>query len=84
MVTCSSILPWKTSMDRGAWWATVHGGHKELDMTEHIQTNGTEFRVQKSTYTLIFDKGAKIIQWGKNSLFQKNGAREAGYPHAQG
>ena len=22
-------------MDRGAWWATVQGGHKELDMTEH-------------------------------------------------
>ena len=21
-------------MDRGAWWATVHGGHKESDMTE--------------------------------------------------
>ena len=21
-------------MDRGAWWATVHGGHKELDTTE--------------------------------------------------
>ena len=21
-------------MDRGAWQATVHGGHKELDMTE--------------------------------------------------
>ena len=20
-------------MDRGAWWATVHGGHKELDTT---------------------------------------------------
>ena len=18
-------------MDRGAWWATIHGGHKELD-----------------------------------------------------
>ena len=25
-------------MDRGAWQATVHGGHKELDATEHIQT----------------------------------------------
>ena len=25
MATHSSIL---------AWWATVHGGHKELDMTE--------------------------------------------------
>ena len=21
-------------MDRGAWWATVHGGHKELDTTK--------------------------------------------------
>ena len=21
------------SMDRGDWWATVHGGHEELDMT---------------------------------------------------
>ena len=26
------------SMDRGAWWATVHGGHKKLDMTEHAHT----------------------------------------------
>ena len=25
------------SMDRGAWWATVHGV-AELDMTEHIST----------------------------------------------
>ena len=24
--------------DRGAWWATVHGGHKESDMTEHTHT----------------------------------------------
>ena len=23
-------------MDRGGWWATVHGGHKELDMTEQL------------------------------------------------
>ena len=25
MATHSSILAWKISMDRGAWWATVHG-----------------------------------------------------------
>ena len=25
-------------MDRGAWQAKVHGGHKELDVTEHTQT----------------------------------------------
>ena len=25
-------------VDRGAWWATVHGGHKEVDMTEQLST----------------------------------------------
>ena len=25
---------WRTLQDRGDWWATVHGGHKELNMTE--------------------------------------------------
>ena len=24
MATHSSILVWRTSIDRGAWWATVH------------------------------------------------------------
>ena len=23
-------------MDRGPWWATVHGGQKEMDMTEQL------------------------------------------------
>ena len=33
--THSNILAWrKNAMDRGAWWATVHGGAKELDTTE--------------------------------------------------
>ena len=32
--THSSILAWKNPMDREAWWATVHGGHKDSDMTE--------------------------------------------------
>ena len=26
-------------MDRGAWWATVHGGHKESDTTERARTH---------------------------------------------
>ena len=33
MTTHSSILAWKTPMDRGAWWATDHG-ISELDTTE--------------------------------------------------
>ena len=28
MVTHSSILAWGIPMDRGAWWATVHGVSK--------------------------------------------------------
>ena len=30
---CSCL---ENPMDRGAWWATVHGGPKELDMTERL------------------------------------------------
>ena len=29
-------------MDGGAWWVTVHGGHEELDMTEHTCADSTE------------------------------------------
>ena len=25
-------------MERGAWWAAVHGGHKESDTTERLST----------------------------------------------
>ena len=28
MATHSSILAWRITMDRGAWWATVHGVEK--------------------------------------------------------
>ena len=27
------------SMDRGSWWATVHGGHKQSGMTGHAHIN---------------------------------------------
>ena len=33
-------------MDRGAWWAAVHGCHKELDVTEAIKLTA-----QHNTYT---------------------------------
>ena len=38
MATHSSILAWRIPMDRGAWWATVQGGHKESDMMKWLST----------------------------------------------
>ena len=29
----------ENSMNRGAWWATFHGGHEELDMTQHTHAH---------------------------------------------
>ena len=29
----------ENSMDRGAWWATVHKGYRESDMTEPLNTH---------------------------------------------
>ena len=48
MATHSSILAWRIPMDRGAWWAAVHG-IAESDMTEQLRTTqhskGFEFHL---------------------------------------
>ena len=36
MATHSNILAWRIPMDRGAWWATVHGDNKKSDMTKQL------------------------------------------------
>ena len=43
----------ENSMDRGAWQATVHGGHKELDMTERVcaRTHHTHRHTHTHTHT---------------------------------
>ena len=33
MATHSSILAWKIPLDRGTWWATVHGTTKDSDVS---------------------------------------------------
>ena len=34
--TYISILAWRIPLDRVAWWAIVHGGCKQSDMTEQL------------------------------------------------
>ena len=35
-------------MDRGAWWATVHGVAKRVDMTKGLNSNNNQLK-----YTLM-------------------------------
>jgi len=35
MATHSSILAWRIPLDRGAWWATVHGTAKSWTRLNH-------------------------------------------------
>ena len=42
-------------MDRGAWWATVHGVAKELDTTWQLKQQ------QKSQFWLLFKKSGKML-----------------------
>ena len=41
-------------MDRGAWWATVHGGPKESDTTDHTHTH-THTHTQATTSISIHE-----------------------------
>ena len=47
MATHSSILAWRIPMNREAWQATVHGDHKELDMTEWLSAHITQTNPKK-------------------------------------
>ena len=44
----------KNSVDRGAWQATVHGGRKELDITERISTHRLYGTEDKAHFTFQF------------------------------
>ena len=48
MVTHSSILAWRIPMDRGAWWATVHGAAESWIQLSTAQDN------TKSEYLHVF------------------------------
>ena len=41
----------RNPMERAAWWATVHGVSKELDMTEHAWSQGPFKTLSKYSHT---------------------------------
>ena len=49
----SSIFARKNPMDRGAWWATVHGVTKESDITQWLNNNK---KIIDSIFFLLIDK----------------------------
>ena len=62
MATHSSILAWKISVDRGAWWATVPRV-AESDMTEQLSSNKLA-TTEESAKTSIFTRSR--VQTGTN------------------
>ena len=55
----------ENSMDRGTWWATVHGSHKESDRTEHTcLTSLTSSHVMWYVYTQEASLFPPPIPWG--------------------
>ena len=53
-------------MDRGAWWATVHGGHKESDTTEHTHTHHTRLTLTHHRHVTCCNNSYYV--WTKTQL----------------
>ena len=59
-------------MDRGAWRATVHGGHKESDMTEQLSTTRYHLIFTFSQLTPPNTFTASLFKPGSKSRFMRN------------
>ena len=69
VATHSSVLAWKIPVDKGAWWAPVHGV-TELDMTERLSTAQHNQNVaflclgKASSWTEPLALGLRLMQQG--------------------
>ena len=57
-------------MDRGAWRATVHGGLKELDMTEQI-TLTIIVNKEKNFHSILHDVLSKYARKPDSIVFEQ-------------
>ena len=64
-------------MDRGAWWATAHWGHKELDMTEQLSvphgciTKGLFIAVLFTQYIMFYSQETILLSFDNKKANQK-------------
>ena len=71
MATRSSILAGKNPMDRGAWWATIHGDAIELDTAEQLSRHAEGDKC-------CGEKEITSGDWGVLGRFQLHRAVEEG------
>jgi len=75
--TYPSILARRIPMDRGAWWATAHWGHKELDMTEQLSvphgciTKGLFIAVLFTQYIMFYSQETILLSFDNKKANQK-------------
>ena len=74
MATHSSILAWKNSMDRGAWWAIVHGVPK---ITERVcvRARFLVFTVLLVLFMCAFSVLVGSLTFGGKKTFYSNFGR---------
>ena len=62
----------ENSMDRGAWWATVHGVAKELDVTQWLNNNTVDLQCCVSFYFLKWWRKDCSLTPGKKQSLPKH------------
>ena len=72
MATHSNILAWEIPMDRGAWWATVHG-ITELDMTEQLSITITVMFIitMRSINCWVNSRSQTRLHLGRKKLYTR-------------
>ena len=64
-------------MDKGAWWATAHWGHKESDMTEQLSVphcyiaKGLFIAVLFTQYIMFYSQETILLSFDNQKANQK-------------
>ena len=65
----------ENSMDRRAWWATVHGSRKELDMTEQLTLSLSSLLGEFSVFRHITSHSIASPFWKMEFFFLEKSSR---------